>query len=294
MLVFEHVSKSFGSNQALRAVSLTVEPGKVVGLVGHNGAGKSTLMRTAVGLLRPDAGEVTVGGEPVGQLGRLGGLIAASFDASTLPAQWSAVTAVRVTAELAGVPEARVGAVLELVGLTDAARKRIGQFSMGMRQRLAIALALVGEPKVLILDEPTNALDPVITHDLWDWVAQHAARGTSVLISSHNLAEVEQLADRIVVMQKGEVVRNAAKDELLDTDTVLVRVDRPEVLQERLHRDGRRTESLPGGVIRVLGAHTEEVGEIAFRSGLMVRELTEQRNRLSDVYQALTAEGTTR
>jgi ABC-2 type transport system ATP-binding protein len=127
MLVFDHVSKSYGSTPALHEVTVTVQPGTVVGLVGHNGAGKSTLMRTAVGLVRPDGGRVTLGGEPVERLGRLGGLVAASFDASTLPANWSAMTAVRVTAGLAGVPEARVAAVLEMVGLAGVAGKRIGR-----------------------------------------------------------------------------------------------------------------------------------------------------------------------
>jgi len=294
MLVFEHVSKRFGATEALRGVSLRVEPGVVVGLVGHNGAGKSTLMRMAVGLVRPDAGRVVLGGEPVERLGRLGGLVAASFDASALPAHWSAITAVRVTADLSGVPAGRVATVLDLVGLADAAGKRIGQFSMGMRQRLAIALALVAEPRVLILDEPTNALDPVISHDLRGWVAEHAARGNCVLISSHNLPEVEQVADRIVVMHKGEVVRSAATTELLVSDTVLVRVDRPEMLRRRLDQLGRPVESLPGETLRVGGASTDEIGEIAFGSGLVVRELVEERRRLSDVYQMITAEGTNR
>jgi ABC-2 type transport system ATP-binding protein len=273
---------------------VTVEPGTVVGLVGHNGAGKSTLMRMAVGLVRPDAGRVSLGGEPVEQLGRLGGLVAASFDASTLPANWSAITAVRVTADLAGTPEARVAALLEMVGLAGVAGKRIGQFSMGMRQRVAIALALVSEPRVLILDEPTNALDPVISNDLRRWVTEHAARGNSVLISSHNLPEVEQVANRIIVMNKGEVVRDAATTELLDSHTVLVRVDQPELLAQRLHKHGHQVESLSGETIRVSGATTDEVGVIAARNGLVLRELVEERHRLSDVYQLITAEGTTR
>ena len=294
MLVFEHVNKSYGATRALRGVSITVQPGTVVGLVGHNGAGKSTLMRMAVGLVRPDAGRVTLGGEPVEHLGRLGGLVAASFDASTLPPHWSAITAVRVTAELAGVPDARVAEVLEMVGLAGAARKRIGQFSMGMRQRVAIALALVAEPRVLILDEPTNGLDPVISNDLRRRVTEHAARGNSVLISSHNLPEVEQVADRIVVLNNGEVARDAATADLLDSHTVLVRVDQPELLEQRLQRHGRRVENLPGETIRVFGATTDEVGVIAARSGLVVRELVEERHRLADVYQTITAEGATR
>jgi ABC-2 type transport system ATP-binding protein len=294
MLRFDRVSKSFGSTQALREVTVHVQPGMVVGLVGHNGAGKSTLMRMAVGLVRPDAGQVSVGGDPVERIGRFGGLVAASFDASTLPAQWSARTAVKVMAGLAGVPDARAARMLDLVGLADAAHKKIGQFSMGMRQRLAIALALVGEPRVLILDEPTNALDPVISHDLRGWLIEHAARGNSVLISSHNLQEVEQVADRIVVMHKGEVARDAATTELLDSNTVLVRVDQPEALGERLHQLGRRVQSLPGGTIRVDAATTDEVGEIAAAAGLVVRELVEERHRLADVYQMITAEGSTR
>ena len=237
MLVFEHVSKRFGGTEALRGVSLRVKPGTVVGLVGHNGAGKSTLMRMAVRLVRPDAGRVVLGGEPVERLGRLGGLVAASFDASALPAHWSATTAVRVTAELSGVPAGRVAAVLDVVGLADAAGKRIGQFSMGMRQRLAVALALVAEPRVLILDEPTNALDPVISHDLRGWVAEHAARGNCVLISSHNLPEVEQVADRIVVMHKGEVVRDAAH---ADLRRLVERRDRQGPADERGHGEGPR------------------------------------------------------
>lgn len=294
MLILHQVSKSFGSTQALRDVTVRVDRGMVVGLVGHNGAGKSTLMRMAVGLVRPDVGRVTVGGVPVEQLGRLGGLVAASFDASRLPAQWSALTAMKVTAELAGVPDARTVEVLDMVGLTGAARKKVGQFSMGMRQRLALALALVSEPRVLILDEPTNALDPVISSDLRGWVTEHAARGNSVLISSHNLQEVEQVADRIVVMHKGEVVRDAGMTELLDSNTVLVRVDHPEVLARRLHQLGRRVENLPGDTMRVDSATTDEVGEIAASTGLVVRELVGERRRLSDIYQLITAEGPTR
>jgi ABC-2 type transport system ATP-binding protein len=294
MLLFHHVSKSFGPTQALREVTVSVEPGTVVGLVGHNGAGKSTLMRMAVGLVRPDAGQVTVGGVPVDRLGRLGGLVAASFDASGLPAQWSALTALRVTAELAGAPDGRIAEVLDMVGLADAARRRVGQFSMGMRQRLALALALVSEARVLILDEPTNALDPVISSDLRSWVTAHAARGNSVLISSHNLQEVEQVADQVVVMHKGVVARDAAVTDLLHSNTVRVRVDRPELLERRLLQLGRRVEPLPGDALLVDAATTDEVGEIAAAAGAVVRELVAERQRLSDVYQVITAEGTPR
>ncbi|MEV6924764.1 ABC transporter ATP-binding protein [Dactylosporangium sp. NPDC051485] len=291
MLTFESVHKSFGSTPALSEVSVRVDRGTVVGLVGHNGAGKSTLMKMALGLVRPDSGEVTIAGTPVPQIGRFGGLIAASFDASALPATWTAATMLSVAGELSGTPISRVPQMLEQVGLSAVAGKKIGQFSSGMRQRLALAVALVSDPQVLILDEPTNALDPVISHELRGWVTQHAARGGSVLISSHNLQEVEQVADRIVVMHKGHVARDAAIGELLDANSVLVRVDQPAALTQALDQLGRRVTPLPGGTLRVQAATTDEVGEIAAAQGLVVRELSAERNQLSDIYQLITAEG---
>src|SRR5437588_8091582 len=210
MLRFENVTKSFGSTRALDAVTLELEPGTVVGLVGHNGAGKSTLMRSAVGLVRPDTGRISVGGVPVGELGNLAGLVGASFDAATLPAAWRGRAALEVAATLGGVPPERVRDVLDLVGLADAAGRRIGGYSMGMRQRLALGLALLAAPRVLLLDEPTNSLDPPACHELRRWAREYADAGRTVLVSSHNLPEIEMIADRVVVMQTGRVIRDAA------------------------------------------------------------------------------------
>jgi ABC-2 type transport system ATP-binding protein len=294
MLNFDGVNKSFGSARVLDEVSLTVPAGTVVGLVGHNGAGKTTLLKTAVGLVRPDAGEVRLDGVPVGQLGALGGLIGVSFDASTLPLSWTAATALRVAAELAGTPAARVPEVLRLVGLGNVPRRKVANLSMGMRQRLAIALALLSQPRLLILDEPTNALDPVACHELRGWIREHAAAGNSVLVSSHNLPEVEQVADRVAVLDKGRLVRDAAKADLLAGDAALIRVDFPDVLNNRLAQLGRNTEYLPDGAIRVVGLTAGEVGEVAAACGLVVRELTNERQQLSDVYQLITAAGAAR
>jgi ABC-2 type transport system ATP-binding protein len=294
MLHFDSVSKSFGSARVLDEVSLTVPAGSVVGLVGHNGAGKSTLMRTAVGLVRPDAGEVRIGGVPVGRLGALGCLVGVAFDASALPPKWTADTALRVAAELAGAPSARVCEVLELVGLADVPRRRVANLSMGMRQRLALGLALLSRPRLLILDEPTTSLDPVASHELCGWIRALAAAGNSVLVSSHNLPEVEQVADRVAVLHKGRLVHEAATTELLAAYSALVRVDAPDVLTGRLAQLGRHTEDLPGGVIRVLGVTTDEVGAVAADCGLVVRELTGERRRLTDVYQLITAQGAAR
>jgi ABC-2 type transport system ATP-binding protein len=291
MLNFEDVSKSFGSTTALDRVTLRLEPGTVVGMVGHNGAGKSTLMKMAVGLTRPDAGQVRFGRVPLAELGTLGGLVGASFDAATLPAAWSARTALEVAGALADVPPGRVTEVLDLVGLTDAATRRAGGYSMGMRQRLAVALALLARPHVLILDEPTNALDPVACHDLRGWIREHAAAGNTVLVSSHNLPEVELVADRVVVMQKGRIVRDAGTAELLTGDAVLVRAERPDLLERLLRERGHVAEPLADGALRVGGISSTEVGREAAAAGLVLSELSTERRRLSDIYQLVTAEG---
>ena len=293
VLDIDSVSKGFGTVDILRQVSVRVESGSVVAIVGHNGAGKTTLMRMALGLVRPDSGEVRLGGIPVERLGRLGGLVGASLDASALPASWRTGAAVRMAADLAGVADRQTREALALVGLGDVNRRRIGNLSMGMRQRLAIAIALVASPRLLMLDEPTNALDPAISHELRGWLREHASRGNSVLLSSHNLAEVEEVADRIIVLDRGQVVQDAAKSTMLAADSAVVRVDQPDVLTERLGQLGYRSEQLPDGAIRVYGLAVGEIGGICAKLGLTVRELRGERRRLSDIYQSLTTQGVT-
>jgi ABC-2 type transport system ATP-binding protein len=248
-------------------------------------------MRMAVGLNRPDAGRVTLGGVPVGRFGDLSGLVGASFDASTLPGGWSAQTALQVTATLSGIPAAKVREVLAVVGMTGAARRRTKTYSMGMRQRLAIALALLAEPRVLILDEPTNALDPTACHDLRTWIRRHAEAGNTVLVSSHNLPELEQVADRVVLMQQGRIVRDATLAELLAADASLVRAERPELLRKQLHLAGHHTELLDDGGLRVTGTTSTEIGLVAAAHGLALSELVTERRHLSEIYQLATAEG---
>ena len=293
VLDIDSVSKGFGTVDILRQVSVRVESGSVVAIVGHNGAGKTTLMRMALGLVRPDSGEVRLGGIPVERLGRLGGLVGASLDASALPASWRTGAAVRMAADLAGVADRQTREALALVGLGDVNRRRIGNLSMGMRQRLAIAIALVASPRLLMLDEPTNALDPAISHELRGWLREHASHGNSVLLSSHNLAEVEEVADRIIVLDRGQVVQDAAKSTMLAADSAVVRVDQPDVLTERLGQLGYRSEQLPDGAIRVYGLAVGEIGGICAKLGLTVRELRGEQRRLSDIYQSLTAQGVT-
>ena len=293
VLDIDSVSKSFGAVDILRQVSVRVEPGSVVAIVGHNGAGKTTLMRMALGLVRPDSGEVRLDGIPLARLGRLGGLVGASLDASALPATWRARTAVRTAADLAGVADRHAREALTLVGLGDVDGRRIGNLSAGMRQRLAIAIALVATPRLLMLDEPTNALDPAISHELRGWLGQHASLGNSVLLSSHNLAEVEEIADRIIVLNRGQVVQDAAKNTMLAPDSTVVRLDQPGILTERLGQLGYASEQLPDGAIRVRGLAAGEIGGICADRGLTVRELCPERRRLSDVYYSLTSQGAT-
>jgi ABC-2 type transport system ATP-binding protein len=293
VLDIDSVSKGFGTVDILRQVSVRVEPGSVVAIVGHNGAGKTTLMRMALGLVRPDSGEVRLGGIPVARLGSLGGLVGASLDASALPASWRTGAAVRMAADLAGVADRQAREALTLVGLGDVDRRRIGNLSAGMRQRLAIAIALVATPRLLMLDEPTNALDPAISHELRGWLGEHASRGNSVLLSSHNLAEVEEVADRIIVLDRGQVVQDADKSTMLAADSAVVRVDQPDILTERLGQLGYRSEQLPDGAIRVCGLAAGEIGGICAKLGLTVRELRGERRRLSDIYQSLTTQGAT-
>jgi len=293
MVEFDDVSRSYGSVAAVRQVSLCVPPGSVVAMIGHNGAGKSTLLRMALGLDRPDEGEVRLGGVPVDRHGSFAGLVGASLDASALPPSWSVGTATRVTAELAAVSAERVAEVLLLVGLDGAKTRLVKNLSMGMRQRLAIALALLGEPRLLVLDEPSTALDPVASHELRGWIREHAERGNSVLVSSHNLDEIEEVADQVVVLHQGRVVENAAKEDLLAPLATLVRVDWPQVLIDRLRELSLRCREMPDGRLRVVGATASEVGEICSGLGLVVRGLTDEHRRLSDVYRVLTAPGAT-
>ncbi|MFI9387018.1 ABC transporter ATP-binding protein [Kutzneria sp. NPDC052558] len=285
------VSKSFGAVDVLEKVSVAVEPGEVVAIVGHNGAGKTTLMRIAVGLVRPDSGEVHVGGIPLARIGNLGGLVGTSLDASALPATWRVGVAMRIAAELAGADERRIGEALALVGLAEVVRRRIGALSMGMRQRLALAVAMVARPRLLMLDEPTNALDPAVSHEVRGWLARHAARGNAILLSSHNLAEVEEIADRVVIVHKGRVVRDEVKATLLAADSTVVRVDRPDVLLDWLVRHDYAVDRLAGAAIRVDGLTADETGVICAQLGLVVRQLVGERPRLTDVYQTVTTSG---
>ncbi len=211
------LTKRFGHVQAVDRLSFTVEAGHVAGFLGPNGAGKTTTLRMLLGLVRPEAGSATINGRAYAELPDPLRQVGAVLEASSFHPGRTARNHLRIEALVAGIDAARVDVVLDLVGLTDAADRRVRGFSLGMRQRLSLATALLGEPAVLILDEPTNGLDPEGVRWLRDLVRGLAAAGTAVLVSSHILAEVAQTVDSVIIINHGRVVMQAPIAELTAT-----------------------------------------------------------------------------
>jgi ABC-2 type transport system ATP-binding protein len=216
MITAEHLTRRYGAFTAVDDVSFTIEPGRVTGFLGPNGAGKSTVMRMLVGLSRPTSGTARILGKPFAALPNPGRHVGVLLDAAAQHSGRSGREVLTLTALLTGVGRPRVDEVLELVGLTDKeAHRRVGSYSLGMRQRLGIANALLGDPEVLILDEPANGLDPGGIRWMRELLADFAARGGTVLLSSHLLSEIQKVADDIIIIGRGRVVAQGTKDELL-------------------------------------------------------------------------------
>ncbi|WP_182874405.1 ABC transporter ATP-binding protein [Microbispora sp. H10670] len=215
MIEFRHVSKDYGKVKALDDVSFTVEPGSVTGFLGPNGAGKSTALRILVGLARPSSGTATVLGRPYAEMACPGLRVGTLLDSGARHPGHTGREVLTLGAVTLGLPRARVGEVLGLVGLTEReSRRRVGGYSLGMRQRLGIAHALLGRPEVLVLDEPVNGLDPQGIHWMRHLLRDLAGTGCAVLLSSHLLHEVEQVADHIVVIGRGRVLAQGTAAEL--------------------------------------------------------------------------------
>jgi len=214
MIEVSHLSRRYGDRLAVHDVSFRCEPGTVTGFVGPNGAGKSTTLRMICGLSRPTSGQALVCGVPYRRLGNPGRQVGVLLDASAQHAGRTGREVLALSARLLGVPTARVDGLLDLVGLSGAARTRVRGYSLGMRQRLGVAHALLGEPPVLVLDEPSTGLDPAGIRWMRDLLRGHADRGGTVLLSSHLLAEVDRTADRLVVIAAGRVVAQGGRAEL--------------------------------------------------------------------------------
>jgi len=288
------LTKVFGGTvKAVDGLSFTVEPGSVTGFLGPNGAGKTTTLRCLLGLVAPTAGGATIGGRRYVHLGAPTREVGALLEASSFHPARSGRNHLRVYAAAGQIPDRRVAEVLDLVGLADAAGRKVKGYSMGMRQRLGLATALLGDPKVLVLDEPANGLDPEGIAWLRAFLRHMATdEGRTILVSSHVLSEVEQTVDRVVIINRGTLVRQGTLAELADGhgQAVLVRSPQPEVLAGALEGKAAGLERVDGA-LRVHGLDAAEVGHLAFVAGVELHELTTERGDLEDVFLALTAAG---
>jgi ABC-2 type transport system ATP-binding protein len=288
------LSKRYGKVLAVDDLSFRAEPGTVTGFLGPNGAGKSTTLRAALGLVHPDAGGVTVLGVPYRRLDGPLHRVGAVLEASEVHPGRSGRNHLRVLATAAGIPSSRVEEVLGLVELSAAAKRRVKGYSLGMRQRLGLASALLGDPEVLVLDEPANGLDPAGIRWLRDLLRSLAAEGRTVLLSSHVLAEVSQTVDRVVIIHRGKLVRQGSIAEVLAGAEGATRVRSPEAkrLAELLAAHGVSVTDLGDGA---LAAHVppEQVGELAAANGVVLHELTAERATLEEVFFELTGGETT-
>ena len=272
MITIDHLSRSYGSFTAVDDVSFTAEPGRVTGFLGPNGAGKSTTMRILVGLTAPGAGSATVCGRRFADLPNPGRQVGVLLDASAQHAGRSGREILTIAQRTLGLPADRVDAMLERVSLTaEESERRVRNYSLGMRQRLGIAVALIGDPEVLILDEPANGLDPAGIRWMRDLLRDYADRGGTVLLSSHLLHEIEVIADDLVVIGNGRIVAQGTKAELLAGAGTLVRTPDLTALARALADSAIATSPLDGGLRA--DAEPELVGKVALAAGVPLVEL---------------------
>jgi ABC-2 type transport system ATP-binding protein len=282
------LTKRFGRVRAVDDLSFEVRPGRVTGFLGPNGAGKSTTMRMVLGLVRPTAGSATVLGLPYASIERPATAVGAVLEVQSFHPQRTARNHLRVLAAASGVPDARVDEVLALVDLTDAADRKAGGYSLGMRQRLGLAEALVGDPRVLILDEPANGLDPQGIRWLREFLRQFAANGNAVLVSSHLLSEMAQMADEVIVIDHGRLVRQGSLAELTSghASVRVAAADHGE-LRAALVAAGLQPR-VDGEAFVVTGADAGGIGRIAAAEGIALTQLAAQESTLEDAFLELT------
>jgi ABC-2 type transport system ATP-binding protein len=288
------LSKRFGRVEAVRNLSFDVGVGRVTGFLGPNGAGKSTTLRALLGLVRPTTGTATFDGRPYDELERPSTQVGAVLEDASFHPGRTARNHLRVLAATGEHPQERVDVVLAEVGLTEAADRRVKGYSMGMRQRLAIAAALLGDPSVLILDEPTNGLDPPGIHWMRGMLRDQASHGRAVLVSSHLLAEVAQSVDDVVVIAKGELRGQGPLKQVLGGDdgpSTEVRARDNNRLARELESHGH-TVQRDGDALLVLGATPEQVGAIAGEARVNLIGLAPRGRSLETAFFALTAETT--
>ncbi|SFP32436.1 ABC-2 type transport system ATP-binding protein [Amycolatopsis arida] len=286
------LTKRFGPVMAVQNLSFAVEPGSVTGFLGPNGAGKTTTLRMLLGLVTPTAGTATINGRTHDQLGNPARVVGAVLENEGFHPRRAARDHLRVYAAAIGVPDQRVDQVLGLVGLTPAATRRAGEYSLGMRQRLALATALLGDPQVLVLDEPANGLDPEGIAWLRTFLRSYASEGRTVLVSSHLLAEVEQTIDQVVIINRGQTMYQGRVDHLRDAQQarVVVRPADAAALAMALREDGvSDIQSTPDGGLVLTGATPRRVGDVALRAGVAIYGLHEEAADLERMFFQLTS-----
>ncbi|MCJ1707529.1 ABC transporter ATP-binding protein [Microbacterium sp. VKM Ac-2923] len=291
MIVADNLTKRYGAKTAVDGVSFTVAPGRVTGFLGPNGAGKSTTMRMIVGLDRPTAGRVTVGGQDYRRLRSPLTEVGVLLDAKAVHTGRSARHHLLAMAATHGIRRARVDEVIELTGIGSVAGKRAGGFSLGMGQRLGLAAALLGDPHTLILDEPVNGLDPEGVRWVRTFVRHLASEGRTVLLSSHLMSEMSQTADHVIVLGRGRVLADAPLSELVGSwtaTTLVVRSPRLSDLVAALQIPDATVSVLEPGAAQITGVTAQTVGDLAARHGIPLYELTPRSGSLEDAYLALT------
>jgi ABC-2 type transport system ATP-binding protein len=283
------LTKRYGDRTVVDDVSFTLEPGTVTGFLGPNGAGKTTTMRMMTGLVPATSGSATVRGRAYAELPNPGAVAGVLLDASAVHPGRTGRTHLRLLADTIGVPRPRVDELLGMVGLADAANRRIGGYSLGMRQRLGIAAALLADPPVLVFDEPATGLDPEGIRWLRDLLRSHAGRGGTVLLSSHLLSEVEHTVDRLLVIGHGRVVADGTVAELLGCDGTAVRTVHAAALARALAAAGLTAQRGSDGRLVVPGAEPAAVGAIAASAGIALADLRPLQRGLEDLFFQLTS-----
>jgi ABC-2 type transport system ATP-binding protein len=287
------LSKRFGATVAVNQLSFTVQPGMVTGFLGPNGAGKTTAMRLILGLDYPSAGTVTISGRPYPQLASPMHEVGALLDAGAVHGGRSARNHLRCLAQTNDIPERRVDEVLGLVGLSEVARKRSKGFSLGMSQRLGIAAALLGDPEILMFDEPVNGLDPEGILWIRTLMRALAAEGRTVFVSSHLMSEMEHTADHLIVIGRGRLIADCSMAEFIARGTgqaVLVRTPQPDALARAATAAGGTVKPGGDGDLEVRGLPEARIGDLALASGIALHHLAPARASLEEAFMELTAD----
>ncbi len=288
----ESLTKRFGGVVAVDDLSFELDQGTITGFLGPNGAGKTTTLRMLLGLAKPTSGRASLFGQPYAELAEPSRRVGAVLEATDFHPGRSGRDHLRMLAEAVDLPRSRVEMVLQLVELQEAAHRRVKTYSLGMRQRLGLAAALLGDPELLILDEPANGLDPSGVRWLRDFLRAFVADERTVLISSHVLAEVAQTVDEVLIINHGKLVVESSLEELThrSTGSVRIRTPAPSRLADALTQAGIRVSAREDETVLAYGTTSEHVGDIAFAANVPIHELVGESSSLEEVFLGLTTE----